>query len=152
MKKSIIKFFDKIILLLLGSTAVLYSSCDYGMPVENFEINGVISDSAHTPIQNIRVVNNKRDTLYTNSKGEYSFEFWGPDYAHLKIEDIDGEENGGEFRSVEFNVKFTDADLVKKGKRNKTGDKFRKTKNITLYRTDEIPPIEYGPMAAPFKP
>ena len=39
MKKSIIKLFDKVILLLiLGSSAILYSSCEYGAPEPEYGV------------------------------------------------------------------------------------------------------------------
>ena len=151
MKKTIIKLFDKVILLILGSTAVLYCCCDYGAPVDEFEIKGTVTDRASEPIQNIRIIKQNYDTLYTNSEGKYSFQFWGPNQVRLKVEDIDGEENGGEFSPIELDVKFTDADRVKKGRGNKTGDVYVKTQNIKLHRIDEIQP-EYGPPAAPFEP
>ena len=36
MKKSAIKFFDKIILLLLGFSGMFYTSCEYGMPAPEY--------------------------------------------------------------------------------------------------------------------
>jgi len=155
MKKPIIKLFDKVILLLLGSSAVLYSCYKYGMPVDEFELNGVITDKTYEPVQNIRVIRETYDTLYTNAEGKYSFKFWNEGrFTHLKVEDIDGEENGGEFTTQEINVRFTDADLVKKGKKDKTADKYVKNRNIILWKIDEEPPgiVEYGPPFAPFKP
>ncbi|MCL2290661.1 MAG: radical SAM-associated putative lipoprotein [Bacteroidetes bacterium] len=154
MKKPIIKFLDKVILLLLGFSGILYSCAKYGMPVDEFEIKGMVTDATYKPIQNIRVIRQKQDTLYTNSEGKYSFKFWGPNFVHLKIEDIDGDENGGEFATREIDVRFTDADLVKKGKKNKTADKYVKTLNIILWGTDDEPPVivEYGPPSASFKP
>ena len=153
MKKTIIKLFDKLILFsILGSSAVLYTSCEYGAPVDEFGLNGVVTDRTNEPIQNIRIIKQKYDTLYTNSEGKYSFEFWGPNSVNLKVEDIDDEENGGEFRPIEFNVVFTEADLVKKGKRNKNGNKYARTENIRLYRIDEEVPVMYGPPVAPFEP
>jgi len=155
MKKTIIKLFDKIILLILGLSGVLYSCMKYGMPEDEFELNGIVTDRANEPIPNIRVIkqNYDNDTLYTNSEGKYSFKFWNEvRFTHLKVEDIDGEENGGEFRPFQLNVVFTEADLVKKGKRNKSGDKYARTENIRLYRIDEEITVMYGPPVAPFEP
>ena len=110
------------------------------MLVSEYEIKGVVTDQSKIPIQNIQVVKQNNhdlgDTLYTNSKGEYNFKFWGSN-THLKFEDIDGEENLGEFIPIELNVQFTDADLVKKGRGNKTADVYAKTLDITLKRIDE---------------
>ena len=151
MKKPVIKFFDKLLLLILGSSAVLYSCAKYGMPADEFEIKGVVTNNASKPIPNIRVVRQSYDTLYTNSEGKYSFRFWGPESAHLKFEDIDGEENGGEFATREIDVKFTDADIVKKGRGNKTGDSYVKTLNIILKNANGGQ-FMYGPPPTSFRP
>jgi len=162
MKKSFIKFFDKIILLLLGLSGIFYACSKYGMPADEYELKGSVTDSSNKPIKNIRIIReryyeDRNDTLYTNSEGKYGFRIYG-DYSHysgqpihLKIDDIDGEENGGEFVSTEMDVKFTDADLVKKGYGNKRGDKYVKIINIKLDKEDEIHP-EYGCPATPFEP
>jgi len=162
MKKSFIKLFDKIILLLLGFSGFFYVSCDYGMPVSEYELKGTITDSSKKPIKDIRIIRekyyDKGDTLYTNSEGKYSFKLYeGYDInsdkpIHLKIDDIDGEANGGEFVSTEMDVKFTGADLVKKGHGSKRGDKYAKTLNIRLYRVDEENHFLYGVPVAPFEP
>jgi len=143
MSKSVIKFFDKIIIVLLGVVGLsgVLNSCyyKYGMPVTEYEINGVVTDKTTAkPIQNIRVIRQKYqeygDTMYTSPQGIYVFKLW-EDFSnpvHLKFEDIDGEENGGEFETQEIDVKITDADLVKKGRGNKTADKYLKIQNIQL--------------------
>ena len=144
MKKSIIKFFDKIIVLLLGIVGV-FTACvatKYGMPEADFEIRGVVTDKATAkPIQNIRIIN-LGDTLYTNSEGKYILKFrdglWYSEISetvyHLNVDDIDGEKNGGEFESQEIDVKFTDTDQVKKGRGKKTAAKYAKMQNIELER------------------
>ena len=163
LKKSLIKFFDKIILLLLGLSGIFYSCMKYGMPENEYEIKGTITDSSNKPIKAIRIIReryyeDKNDTLYTNSEGRYSIKLYEEYHIgsgmpiNLKINDIDGEENGGEFVSTEIDVKFTGADLVKKGHGNKRGDKYVKTLNIKLYRVDEDIGIKYGCPAAPFEP
>jgi len=162
MKKALIQFFDKIILLLLGFSGIFYACYKYGMPADEYELKGSVTDSSNKPIKNIRIIRerhyeDRNDTLYTNSEGKYGFRIY-EDYSHysgrpihLKIDDIDGEENGGEFVSTEMDVKFTDANLVKKGHRNKRGDKYVKTQNIKLYKEDEIT-LMYGCPVAPFEP
>jgi len=166
MEKSVVKFFDKIIVLLLGFSGV-FSGCEklpgggmiaeYGMPHADFEIKGVVMDKVNSqPIQNIRVVRqvyeNFGDTLYTDLEGKYAFEF--SDYPilenpfHLKIEDIDGEENGGYFGSEEIDVKITQADQVKKGDGHWYDGKFVKTQNVELEREYVVP--MYGPPSVTF--
>ena len=98
MKKSFIKFFDKIILLLLGISGMFVGckpECErfsaqnppsspgtiitmYGMPVAQFELLGTVKDkSTKKPIPNIRIIKqintNIGDTLYTDSNGKYHF-------------------------------------------------------------------------------
>jgi len=163
MKRSFIKFFDKIIVLLLGFSG-FFNSCEspaeYGMPHADFEIKGIATDETNSqPIQNIRVIRqiyeNFGDTLYTDSEGKYAFEFQefppSPESTfHLKIEDIDGEENGGDFGTKEIDVTITKADQVKKGDGSWYDGKFVKTQNIELEKTYEAP--LYGVFSATFKP
>ena len=140
MKKTIIKFFDKIILFILGFSGVIYSCAKYGMPETEYEIKGVVMDRQNSkPIQNIRIVRGNYDTLYTDSKGEYSFRYYEfGNNTNLKVEDVDGELNGGDFQTEEFVVNFTDIDMVKKAKRNKSGDKYVKNLNIKLTKKDAV--------------
>ena len=149
MKKSIIKIFDKIILLLLGFSGILYSCYKYGMPVDEYEITGTVTDVLRVPINNIRIVkqggfSESGDTLYTNAQGKYTFNFRKSRGVHLKVEDIDGEANGGEFLPREFDVRFSDADLVKKGRGNKKPDMYSKTIDVILVREGEYPPVASG--------
>jgi len=153
MAKRVIKFWDKIILLLLGFSGIVYSCAKYGMPVPEFEIKGTVTDEAKKPIQNIRVIRPHHlgsDTLYTNSDGKFHSKRQGA--LRLKIEDIDGEANGGEFAPMEIDVEFTDRDLVKRGRNNKTPDKYAKTIGIVLNRIDDVIQPEYGVPQAPFEP
>ncbi|MCL2131713.1 MAG: radical SAM-associated putative lipoprotein [Lentimicrobiaceae bacterium] len=139
MKKSAIKMFDKVILMLLGMTGIVYSCAKYGEPIAEYEVNGVVTDKTNTkPIQSIRVIRQKYgdhgDTAYTSSQGRYVFKLW-EDFSnpvHLKFEDIDGEANGGEFETKEINLTFTDADRIKKERGNKTANKYLKIQNIEL--------------------
>jgi len=171
MNKSFVKFFDKIIVLLLGFSGVFSSCestpwgnedpvCEYGVPHAEFEIKGTVTNKANSqPIQNIRVIRqiheNFGDTLYTDSDGKYTFEFQDFPHSenvfHLKIEDIDGGENGGLFDNQEIDVKITKADQVKRGNGSWYNGKFAKTQNIELERIDIAYP-EYGVFPATFKP
>jgi len=139
MSKLVIKFWDRIVVVLLGVvglSSIVYSCMKYGDPAAEYcEINGVVTDKeTSNPIQNIQVVRwrDYSDTTYTDADGKYAFgRRWKFD-SHIKFEDIDGEANGGEFETQEIDVKFTEADLVKKGKGNKTADRYVKTQNIEL--------------------
>jgi putative lipoprotein (rSAM/lipoprotein system) len=157
MKKPIIKSFDKIILLLLSFTGIFYACPKYGMPVDEYEINGVITDEHKKPINNICVIKqgyHKPDTLYTDLQGKYNLEFYdeiGNRQIRLKIEDIDSIENGGYFKTQEIEVKFTDADLVKKRRSSRKPNKYSKNLNIELSKEEIFIPL-YGTGMAPFQP
>jgi putative lipoprotein (rSAM/lipoprotein system) len=140
MKKLIIIFFDKIILLILGLSPIFYGCPKYGEPIASYELKGTVKNSETSrPIKHIQItaqINEYRnDTLYTDSRGQYSYKF--RDYLYdrplyVKFEDIDGEENGGEFVTQEMNISFNNADLVKKGKGNWDKGTFSKVQNIEL--------------------
>jgi len=150
MNKSFIKFFDKIIVVLLGVvglSGMLYSCMKYGMPppppeyVKKHELRGVVTDKeTSNPIKHIQVTlqikpEYRIDTLYTSSFGGYNHGFGGfplNSPVHIKFEDIDGEENGGEFETKEMDIKFTEADRVEKGDGKWNEGKFVKTVNIEL--------------------
>jgi putative lipoprotein (rSAM/lipoprotein system) len=134
MKKQVIKSFYKLILAILGLSGIVYSCAKYGMIVPESEIKGTITDKTTAkPIQGIRVIRETflhNDTVYTNSEGRYAFEF--ADGNYLKIEDIDGDANGGDFESQEVYVRFTESDLVKRSNSNKKPDRYVKVQNIEL--------------------
>jgi len=139
MKKLLIKSFDKIIVVLLAILGVFNSCsqpCEYGEPYADYELKGVVTDKETSkPIKNIRIVHQTyRDTTYTDAEGKYAFIYNDNLLEHLdlKIEDIDGEENGGEFEAQEIDVKFTNADRVKKGDGHWYEGKYEKTQNIEL--------------------
>jgi putative lipoprotein (rSAM/lipoprotein system) len=132
MKKSLIKSFDKIIVVLLAILGV-FNSCsqpdEYGTPYADYELKGVVTDKETSkPIKNIRVIYQTyhSDTTYTDAEGKYAFIYSAElgEYFYLKIEDIDGEENGGDFETQEVKGEFTDADFV--------NGKYAKTQNIEL--------------------
>ena len=155
LKKKIIKVFDKIILMLLGMTGMfvgcnkIESDCDceyynrpdldsgwvaYGPGPNFYVIKGTVMNQANLqPIPNILVY---PDMSYTNSDGNYSFSMYYKENQEnsisLKFEDIDGKENGGEFKTKEIDIKFTDADKEKMDKCNKDGGTFVKIQNIEL--------------------
>jgi hypothetical protein len=59
------------------------------------------------------------DTVYTDTNGKFTMKTIYPEFP-LKIQDIDGEENGGDFAIQELEVKFIEE------------DKFVKTQTIAL--------------------
>lgn len=90
---------------------------DYGCPYAEFSLKGTVVDEKDTPIEGIRVavevwnVDGKdirkmyNDTLYTNAEGKVSFMpshdyfFYPPDSVSVAMEDVDGEDNDGDFKS-----------------------------------------------------
>ena len=136
MKKPIIKFFDKIVVILLGFAGV-FNSCEqpemYGTPHGEYELNGVVSDKETSmPLQNIQIVMPQyNDTLYTDSEGKYVFHSSFREF-YLKIEDVDADENGGHFESKEMNIILTKDDQVEKGDGEWYEGSFVKTENIKL--------------------
>ena len=161
-KKSFIRFFDKIIVLIVGVSG--FSACfAYGMPYADFELKGIVTDEATSqPIKNIRVVrphfpgfeheNMAGDTIYTDKNGKYAFIFDNLSTMkyQLKFEDIDGEENGGLFQTKEIVGEFTQADQVKKSHGWYEG-KFVKKQDVELKRIEMVAP-EYGVLATSFQP
>ena len=136
MKKAGIKFFDKIIVVLLGFLGMFYSCrqpCEYGTPHGEYVLKGVITDKETSkPIQNIQIV---RQYIYTDSEGKFMYNGRERE-LRLKIDDIDGIENGGEFLSKEIEVTFTKADQVEKGDGNWYQGKFAKTINVELEKKE----------------
>ncbi|MCL2650837.1 MAG: radical SAM-associated putative lipoprotein [Candidatus Azobacteroides sp.] len=171
MKRTFVKFFDKIVVLILGFSGVL-CGCDnptdeygpvyaeYGMPQADYVIKGIVTDEkTSNPIQNIRVIRQVYpeygDTLYTNSEGKYALEFgdfppWQDNTYRLKIEDIDGEKNGGYFEPKEIDVTVTKTDQVEKGDGRWYEGKFVKTQDVELERKYSV--ALYGMPSATFKP
>lgn len=97
------------------SCAKMYGSpipdivCEYGCPHAELKIEGKVTDKASKPIQGIQVgvqgVVAQTDEQGKFLIGDNSF-FPGTDVT-LRAEDIDGENNGGLFKSQEVNVKLT---------------------------------------------
>lgn len=158
MKKLLVKPYDKIVVFVLGCIGFL-TGCsiinppiaEYGVPHADYEIKGLITDSiSSTPIKNSRIIVTRTqvytekdstfthiDTLstkVTDNDGKYDIQFqdfpFEENVYHLKIDDIDGIDNGGEFRSQEKDVSFLLSDLS--GKRGWYDGKAVKVVNIKL--------------------
>lgn len=148
MKNKSLKFFDKFVMALLGLFP-FFSGCDepremYGTPTADYLIMGTITDSlTNTPVQNIRVSLKDRvepfiprDTAYTDANGKYSFSFQLFPYEsvpfNLKIEDIDGESNGGLYLSEEGTAEVTTTNLDKSNAKGWYSGKITAVKNFKL--------------------
>lgn len=143
--KQIIKYFDRIVLLILSVVGL--ASCEtmaeYGTPNADFQIKGTVTDSVtNTPLKNIRVIRRfvqnplYGDTIYTDADGKYNMNFNdfpvdNPQFT-LKIEDVDGTQNGGEFSDRELITKITSTDWVDDGDDNWYYGKAVKNQDVKL--------------------
>jgi len=139
MKKRFLRPYDKIIIAILGLIGFL-TGCDlihppvaeYGVPHADYEITGTVTDSITSlPIQNIKVTVTRvqtyieKDSTFTHTdtlavketdiagKYDIGFEFFPLDELtfEIKIEDTDGQANGGDFSSLQKEVVFKHSDL-----------------------------------------
>lgn len=109
------------ILTLLG-----FSSCDpgaamYGTPHSYFTIKGKVTNKSNVPIPQIQIRSPYGegvpyvDTLYTDSKGQFSYSFEGfyrSENVPLLLSDIDGEQNGGSYAPDSVSVSFKGVDIT----------------------------------------
>ena len=151
MKNLIIKLF-KITLGLLGIAMVdsCVAKAEYGCPHADFEAKGVVTDEDGNGIQGIRVVISAEypnpdytgapltDTLWTNHSGEYvtgesyiDDDFAYMDSVKLEFEDVDGQENGGEFHKVTVEVPVF---KVKEGDGNWYDGAYEAGANVTMLK------------------
>ena len=153
MKDLILKLF-KITLGLLGIAMVdsCIAKAEYGCPHADFEAKGVVTDEEGKGIQGIRVVISAEhpnpsytgtpiaDTLWTNQNGEYDTgETYQESYVYnvfaymdsvkLEFEDVDGQENGGEFQKVSIEVPVF---KVKDGDGNWYDGAYEAGANVTM--------------------
>ena len=153
-EKNIWKAFAAIILGLLG-----FSSCDwigigaleYGEPHADFKVLGNVNSDDGKPIEGIRVAVRQHrhyentssvfydqndwyedDTVYTDSKGKYELfksVFSEPNDVTVVFEDVDGAENGGEFRKEEAQPEIK---RTKKGDKKWYGGAFEAKADVTM--------------------
>jgi len=147
MKNFMIRFFDRMILALLAIAGLTYACDDprveYGAPTADFVIKGTVTDSITTQTLNhIRVIRQLDenglygDTTYTDTKGFYQFTFSDfpveyPEFK-LKIEDTDGDLNGGEFETRNVSVQISSKDWTEKGDNHWYLGKAVKNQDIKL--------------------
>jgi len=145
MKANFIRFFDRVVMALLGFFPFV-TGCDdpkveYGTPCADFNFSGVVSDkSTSQPVPSMRVVIKNEykisiDTTYTNSEGKYSVEFTDiPDIEetyYILTEDVDGELSGGLYKPNEVSVIVNDSEFVK-GKDNGSWYVGKATKEVNI--------------------
>lgn len=105
------------ILVALGFTSTASCSDDpgleipqmYGFPHVEYRVSGKVVDQESNPIPGIRI-HASGISVSSSSAEDGSFKVTGyGSEATLKFDDIDGEENGGEFASKEERVKLENA-------------------------------------------
>lgn len=109
--------------------------CEYGSPSVDYRVIGEVTDEAGKPLSGIRVIvqdkylyskdgdyehtyNHEGDTVYTDAKGAFQsakIHAGGIYKQRVVFDDVDGEANGGEFRSVDMSIKDLDSKQIKKG-------------------------------------
>jgi putative lipoprotein (rSAM/lipoprotein system) len=122
-----------------------YESCssdsvvEYGTPNADFQIKGQVTYEGGIPIPGIRVRapysyidGSDGQSVLTDENGRFELdEFHSMLYGRLYVEDIDGEDNGGEFQSDTINVWDLPKKEVEKGSGWYEG-KFEVNANIRL--------------------
>lgn len=91
--------------------------CEYGTPTMDFEVSGKVIDDKASPINGIKVTIADRyveSEAFTSRDGGFSYtgHTFPNDHVNLVFTDIDGEENGGEFKTDTVTVNLQ---KVKKG-------------------------------------
>lgn len=131
--------------LLTALLAMLgYESCtqhgldEYGTPTVDYQVKGFVTDLQGTPIQGIKVRapynfdGSEGQSVLTDENGRFELdEFHSMLYGKLYVEDIDGEDNGGEFQSDTIDIWDLPKKEVEKGSGWYEG-KYEVTANIKL--------------------
>ena len=122
-----------------------YESCssdsvvEYGTPNADFQIKGQVTYEGGIPIPGIRVRapysyidGSEGQNVLTDENGRFELdEFHSMLYGKLYVEDIDGENNGGEFQSDTIDIWDLPKKEVEKGSGWYEG-KYEVTANIKL--------------------
>lgn len=112
--------------------------CMYGMPTADYNIDFDITDEEGNGIPGIEV-----EVMYSGMAPVYSDEqgnvkFTKNDYPSLdmKLTDVDGEENGGEFKSLTVTDKYFDVKQTEKGSGSWYQGKYDVTGTIKMTRKE----------------
>ena len=115
----------------------------YGAPTDRFQMKGLVTDEAGTPIQGIKMSLRQTfprsdefglDSVQTDAFGSYLLSNRGFILLDTKLiaEDIDGEANGGDFQSDTLDVDFEKAILIEEGDGRMKGDTYEVYQDIKL--------------------
>ena len=138
MKVRFTRWYNAVLTALLGLLG--FESCDspdeygpipveYGTPYADYQFSGTVTDESNSPIKDIKVsakfVYRKNDgtiesygvdSTQTDGSGKYAFEsrrFISDPDLKLIVEDMDGEANGGAFKSDTIDIDYDNAKKVK---------------------------------------
>ena len=138
MKVRFYHWYNAVLTALLGMLGYGCSSetetlVEYGMPSADYVVKGIVTDEQGTPIEGIKVSTKHVsrdleamgiheaytiDSLQTDAAGRYTLTngayYYDNDFK-LFVEDIDGEANGGTFKSDTIDVDFQKAVQIKEG-------------------------------------
>ena len=152
--KSIFRSLAATVLGLLGFSSCGWLGigvCMYGEPHADFKAIGTVKDNTGKPVEGIQVAVRQHrhyentssviydqndwfdsDTVFTDSSGSFELTrsvFDAPNDVTVFFEDIDGEENGGEFEKAEANPEVK---RTKKGDKSWYGGAFETRADIVL--------------------
>jgi len=106
---------------------------EYGVPHAEYKIMGTVKDSNGNPIPGIRISCEKLWADDTSSEEDGSFLYQGDGFpektVRLIFEDVDGDENGGLFKTKEVDV---EPSQVKEGQGNWDQGTFEGSVDVTL--------------------
>ncbi|MEG2317881.1 MAG: radical SAM-associated putative lipoprotein [Rikenellaceae bacterium] len=122
MKNQVLKTSNWVYALLIGILGFSQGCSDsdddefmleYGCPHADFVISGKVIDAANKPIKGIEVATPTANQK-TDENGSYSLKYTTMPMQAIEItyKDIDGVENGGEFKEEAKSIALTDTDFV----------------------------------------
>lgn len=143
--------------LLAGILGVLgFTGCDgsgeeldmYGCPIVDFQVKGAVTSENGDPLKGIQVVvrtawdntPHEADTVYTDAKGEFkSHELSSVSIDKQKVyfNDVDGEANGGAFKSDSIKLVDMDKKSLEEGDGWYKGTYEYATKDVVKLKEEE---------------
>ena len=126
------------VLALLGFAACAETSVEYGTPTMDFWVRGkVISDDGKA-LKDIQVIVKNENAYYNDEEGELvrMNDGW-VDTKKLIFNDIDGEANGGTFKSDSVCMKDMESKQIKKGDGNWYLGTYEYNMEIKLSKEDK---------------
>jgi putative lipoprotein (rSAM/lipoprotein system) len=128
----------RVIVFLLSIIGISVVSCaKYAAPVASFELKGKVTDTLDNPIENIQIHVQQNeytmDVIYSDVSGNfYLTDYLGGNMIMIKVDDIDGEENGGDFVTQIITFPVKDSDYIYEGKKKAKDDGGKVSKEINF--------------------